>query len=97
MPESTSPDTPTFFANLATVQVATDEVNIEFRRFMRTHEEFHRLTEGGKQPLPPVSDEEVYRVPPVARVVLTFTSARLLRDNLNGLLSQFEETRKPGG
>ncbi len=96
MPETPpSPDKyPVYYANVVTVHVSVDEVTLECRRYMPEHKEIWRLTQGGKQAPPALTDEQVYNVPPVAKVVMTFTAARLLRDNLTELLQQIEQQRK---
>ena len=96
MPESTSPNPPTFFANVATIHVNVDEVSIEFRRVMPPHSKVWELSKGATQPIPPWTDDNLYKVEPVAKVVLTFLGAKALRDNLIKLLPNFEELRKQG-
>lgn len=93
MPESMPSEPPTYFANLTTIHVNVDEVTIEFRRLMKPHAELWSLQ--GKQ-TPPLTDDDVYRVPVEAKVVLTFVGAKTLLDNLNRILPQFAEMRKQG-
>jgi hypothetical protein len=95
MPEDRPPEPPTFFANIATIHVNVDEVSIEFRRVLLPHGMIWRVSQG-KEPTLPTSDEELYKFPPTAKVVLTFLAAKALRDNLNTLLPAFEEQRKKG-
>src|SRR5690349_10425569 len=95
MSESTSPEPPTFFANVATMQLGTDEAYIELRRVMQTHSDVWRATKGSGE-VPKLSDEAIYAAPVVARIVLTFRAARGLRENLNTLMPTFEERRKAG-
>jgi hypothetical protein len=87
---------PTFFANVATVHVAVDEVSLEFRRFMPAHREIWKETEGGKKPPRQPIDDDVYSVEPIVKVVLTFSGAKALFQNLDTLLPQIEKLRKEG-
>jgi hypothetical protein len=91
MPEPVEP--PTFFANMATIHVTLDEVSIEFRRVMKAHKELAEAAKGGTD-VPPLTEQDLYASPPIAKVVLTFLAARVLRDNLNNLMAQFEQMRK---
>jgi len=95
MPEERSPEPPTFFANVATIHVNVDEVSIEFRRVLLPHATLWRASQS-KEPGLPTTDEDLYRFPPTAKVVLTFLAARALRDHLNQLLPTIEEQRKKG-
>ncbi len=84
---------PTFFANIATVHVGVDEVSIEFRRIMKPHKELSAIAKAGGE-VPPFTEADMYETPPAAKVVLTFLAARLLRENLNNLMPNFEQLRK---
>jgi hypothetical protein len=94
MPEEITP--PTFFGNIITAHVTTDEVSFEVRRLMPTHSQISEVTKGGREPMKPLTESDVYAIPPIAKVVLTFTAAKNLRDNLNTLITQMEEARKRG-
>lgn len=90
------PTPPTYFGNAVTVIVGTDEASIEIRRLMPTHKEFDEATKRGTQASPPVTPEQFYNSPPIAKIVLTFTAAKYLRDILTSLLPRFEASRKEG-
>jgi hypothetical protein len=96
MPESTLPDPPTFFANVATIHVNIDEVSIEFRRVTPEHANVWAATKGGTLPTPTLTDTDIFKLVPIARVVLSFRGAKVLKDNLDKLLPRFEEMRKQG-
>jgi len=97
MTEATNePAPPIYFANAVTAIVNADEVSLEFRRLALSHAEFAKRTKDGAEPLPPVTPAEFYGSPPVAKVVLTFTAAKFLRDNLGTLIARFEQSRKEG-
>src|SRR2546426_12763715 len=97
MPESMSPEPPTFFANIATIHVNVDEVSIEFRRFMKPHAELWKtFKDSGGKDGPPLTDDDVYKFEPIAKGVLTFVGAKTPRDNLNKLMTNSEEMRKQG-
>ena len=89
------PGPPTYFANIATVHVTSDEVSIECRRILVPHAKLARLAKVSP-PVPALTEEELYTEQPVAKIVLTFTAAKSLRDNLNNLVGQFEKQRKEG-
>ena len=90
------PAPPTYFANAVSVQINSDEVSIEFRRLMPSHAEFARLTKDGTQAAPLPTAEQFYAIPPITKVVLTFSAAKFLRENLTTLLPTFEQARKDG-
>jgi hypothetical protein len=95
MSEERSLEPPTFFANIATIHVNVDEVSIEFRRVLLPHATIWRASQG-KEPGLPATDDDLYKFPPAAKVVLTFLAAKALRDNLNALLPAIEEQRSKG-
>ncbi len=90
------PAPPTYFANAVTVNINADEVSLEFRRLTVSHGEFARITKHGTQPAPTLTPEQFYAISPIAKVVLTFTSAKFLRDTLDSLIPTFEQARKEG-
>ena len=97
MAEATDePTPPTYFANAISVLVNADEVSIEFRRLVQSHAEISKATQAGTQPVPKGTAEDFWTIPPVAKVFLTFTAAKFLRDNLITLMPQFEKARKDG-
>lgn len=86
----------TYYANLVSVHVTVDEVSLEFRRWMLPHREIWKQTAGGKKPPTQPSDEDVYAIDPVAKVVIAFTGAKALKEQLDSLLPQIEKLRKQG-
>lgn len=94
MPDQAAP--PIFFGNLVTAHVNVDEVSLEVRRFMPPHAEISEATKGGKEPMKPLTEADVYTIPAIAKVVLTFSAAKALRDSLDTLLPQLEDARKLG-
>jgi len=76
--------------------VNVDEVSVEFRRVTPPHANVWETSKGGTQSPPALTDDEVFRIEPIARVVLSFRAAKNLRDNLDKLLPKFEEARKQG-
>lgn len=96
MPETPRDSTPTYFANIATVHVNVDEVSIEFRRVLIPHRDIWLRSERGTQSLPALSEEELYRTDPIVKIVLTFSGAKALSENLTALLMQIEPLRRTG-
>jgi hypothetical protein len=85
---------PVFHANIATIRVNAEQVTVEFRDIDMEHSDAWRRSEKGTKPIPPLTDDEIYAIPPVARVVMTYTAAKYLQANLNTLMPQVEEWRK---
>jgi|KBSSwiStaDraftv2_1062776.scaffolds.fasta_scaffold85456_3 hypothetical protein len=89
---------PTFYANIVTSNLSTDDLTMEFRRIDRPHNEVMSLETPGA-PLtiiPPPGPAQILALPPVARVVLTYTAAKVLKDYLDGALPRAEQARKMG-
>jgi hypothetical protein len=91
--DQTPSDPPTFYGNIATVHVNVDEVSIEVRRILIPHGTLWRQSQG-KEPATVWSDDEVYKYPPIAKIVLTFLAAKQLRETLNTMFPSIEEQRK---
>lgn len=91
---SNEPAPPTYFANAVTVIMNPDEMTLEFRRTEISHAEHARLY--GDQPQRPLTPEQFWAYPPIAKVFLTFAAAKYLRNTLNDLVTKFEQTRKEG-
>lgn len=89
---------PTFYANLVTSNLNTDDLMMEFRRIDRPHSEVISFETPGA-PLtiiPPPAPAQILALPPVARVVLTYTAAKMLKDYLDDALPRAEHARKTG-
>ena len=92
-------DVPTFFANIVTSNLTTDELSMELRRVDRPHKQFVKAQAEG-QPLIIIAaptPEEIMSHPPVARIVVTFSAAKMLKQYLDVALPRAEEARKIGG
>lgn len=95
MPDETGPgETPTYFANIVTMNMSVDEMVIEFRRYLKAHKDLSLGTGPELKPIPPPAADEILGVEPVVRVVLTFSAAKGLMQYLNQALPQFEQLRK---
>ncbi len=84
---------PTFYANVVTASVDPDVVYLELRRYITPHRDMYRMTQPAGE-VPAISGEAVYAIDPVARVVLTYTAARLLQQNLNDLIPKMVSARR---
>lgn len=88
---------PTYFANIVTMQVNADETVLEFRRIITPHREQLKVQpSGGVIQIPAPTAEKIFEVDPVARVVLTYSAVKGLRENLNSILPGAEKARKTG-
>lgn len=97
MPETTSPpEPPTYFANVATMVLNVDGMTIELRQYLPPHKDLFKLVGNEVRPIPPPTWDDLYKVQPVARVVLTFTAVRALKAYLDQTLPQMENARKTG-
>lgn len=95
MPEETGRhDTPTYFSNVVTMLLSADEMTIEFRRYMPSHKEFLKSSGRDLVSIPSPSPEKIYQVEPVARVVLTFTAVKMLKQYLDTAFPQIEKQRR---
>lgn len=88
---------PSYHANIVTCNLTVDELVLELRRVDLPHDALLKAA-GGKAlvhvpaPLP----EQVMSYPPIARIILTFTSANSLKDYLNGAVPPVEAARREG-
>jgi hypothetical protein len=89
-----SPPTPTYYANFVTSVLTADDLVMELRRFDRPHRE--SSSSGLYTLLSPVALADIMNREPVARVVMTFSAAKALKDYLNNALPRIEEVRKTG-
>jgi len=94
MPEATGwHGTPTYFANVVTLNITVDEVVIELRRFFQAHKDLALDTQALK-PISAPSPDEIFKLEPIARVVLTFSTAKALMQLLDQAVPQFEQKRR---
>lgn len=92
--ESGKHDPPTYFANFASTTLNVDEMTIEFRRYSPPHKELLKTSSQEVVPVPPPSAQDIYQVEPVARVVLTFSAVKALKQYLDTAFPQIEKQRK---
>lgn len=91
--ETSMNEPPTFFANVVTMNLNADELVMEFRRFMVAHRDFLKAGEGIQLVKPPMP-EDVFKVDPVVRVVLSFSAVRSMKQYLDQALPQIEHLRR---
>lgn len=92
--ETGKQEPPTYFANVATTILNVDEMTVEFRRYTPPHKEVFKRTGKEMVPVPAPPPEEIYQLEPVARVVLTFTAARALKQYLDAAFPEIEKQRR---
>ena len=98
MPDAVVHDVPTYYANIVTSNLNADDLTMEFRRIDRPHNKFLDGESSG-QPLtiiPPATLGEIMEQQPVARIVLTFSAAKSLKQYLDAALPRAEQARKTG-
>jgi len=98
MADSDAQGVPTYHSNIVTSNLTTDDLTIELRRVDLPHERFLKAQVPG-QPLtmiPPPTPADIMALPPVARVVLTYSAARALKQYLDVALPRAEEARRAG-
>lgn len=85
---------PAYFANVVTTNLYPDELVMELRRHFQEHKILGVAQ--GTQPadVAPPSAEEIFRTEPIARVVLTFTAAKGLKDYLDQAIPIMEKRRR---
>ncbi len=98
MDETRKSLTPTYFANVVTMNMSVDEMIIELRQ---VHQEHKQLFQGQKPEdigtvtwTKPPAPDEMLSIEPVARVVLTFTAAKNLKRYLDDVLPKMESARR---
>ena len=87
----------TVHSNFATMSYAGDQVIIEFRDYLMSHAEMFEkagTSTGATGELVPPSMGDVYRIPPSARVVLTYASAKFILEWLSANLGTVDKNRK---
>lgn len=85
---------PIYFANLVTTILNVDELTMEFRRYISSHMDLLKTPSQQVKLIPPPSPQEITQLEPVARVVLTFTAAKALKQQLDQVFPQIEQQRK---
>jgi hypothetical protein len=84
---------PTFHANIVTSNLNTDEMTMELRWFAQPHRNW--IQEGtGVTTIPPASPRELMAADPVAKVVLTFSAVKALKQYLDQAFPEIEKARK---
>ena len=97
MSEATSKQAPPiYFANLVTLTVTVDEAVLEFRRTTSPHKETKLKTDVPVTVIPAPTPDQIMAIDPVATVVLTYTAAQALRENLGNMLAQVDKARRAG-
>jgi hypothetical protein len=80
-----------------TANINVDELVLELRRVTKPHRDtLPDDTKGAIVPLPPMTSQDVKKVEPVARVVMTFSAAKSLYDFLTQAVPEFEAARRSG-
>ncbi|MGH2362465.1 MAG: hypothetical protein ACRDGM_18225 [bacterium] len=87
---------PTFYGNIATAQINTDELVLEIRSIRLPHSKIGQSSEAPMIDVPPVTPQEAFSVEPVARVVLTFNAARSLQSFLVTAIATMDQRRRGG-
>jgi hypothetical protein len=89
---------PTYFANIVTSNMTTDELTLEFRRFDQPHFVAASLEKSGETVtiIPPPRIEDIFATAPVARITITYAAAKTLKEYLDVVLPRAERARKAG-
>jgi len=69
---------------------------MEIRQYLPPHRDLLAAKAPGMVTMPPPNPEEVFKLVPVARVVLSFSAVRALKVYLDQALPQMETARKVG-
>ena len=98
MPDETiRSEAPTYFANVVTMNLDADQMVMEFRQNLPLHRKaLAQLTSTEVVELKPPSPQELISLEPVARVVLTFTAVRYLKQYLDKAFPMIEARRAIG-
>jgi len=98
MEQQDRPTPPTFFANIVTSNMNPDELTMEFRSFDLPHHLGASIEKAG-EPLtivPPPKLEEIYSTSPIARITITYSAAKALKEYLDVALPRAERARQAG-
>jgi hypothetical protein len=96
------PQPPTYYANFVTSMLTVDDLLLELRRVDRAHRDWLASPPPGKSasgtftPVPALTSAEIMEHEPIARVVMSFSSAKALSNYLNAALPAIEEARRTG-
>lgn len=95
MPDETnSSDPPTYFANVLTMNLDVDQMVMELRQNLPLHREaFAHVTTADVVDIKPRTPQELLTLEPVARVVLTFTAVRALKQYLDKAFPLIQASR----
>lgn len=95
--EANTPEPPTYFANIVSMTLDPDQMIIELRQNLPGHRGTipHVSTPGITETTPP-TPQEIMNLEPVARVVLTFTAVRALKQYLDKAFPMIEAKRTTG-
>jgi hypothetical protein len=98
MSEPASPNVPTFHGNMVTMQVNTDDLTLEVREIRIPHSRYgeQQNTRSEVISVPALTPQEIYKIEPIVRVVLTFSAARALKSFLETTLPKQEAARRAG-
>ena len=87
---------PTYYANVVTSNLNVDELILELRRVLVPHRDTMKATVDKIVLIPPIPPEQMMKEEPLARVVMTFTAAKILKEYLEQALPRVEDARKKG-
>ncbi len=85
----------TFFGNFVTANINSDELVLEVRDVRLPHKDTLKGAAGASVvDVPAPTPEQIYAIEPVARIVLTFTTAKFLKNFLDNAFPTAEKNRK---
>lgn len=84
----------TYHANIVTSNLNVDEMVMEFRRYTPSHKDWIGKSGGQLTQIPAPTAEEIVAVAPIARVVITFSAARALKQYLDHAFPEIDKARK---
>lgn len=98
MPDETNrSEPPTYFANIVTMNLDADQMVMELRQNLPLHREtLAHLTTADVVEITPPTPQELISSEPVARMVLTFTAVRYLKQYLDKAFPLIEARRATG-
>ena len=97
MPEANNQQQPpTYYANVVTSILNVDELVLELRRVLVPHRDTMKASADKIVVIPPITPEQMMREEPLARVVITFTAAKGLKEYLDQTVPRIEDARKKG-
>ena len=91
----TSQGPPTYYANFVTSMINVDELTMEFRRLIVPHKDFW-AGDLSVVEVPPLAPAKLAETEPIARVVITFTAVKALKDYLDQVMPKIEKSRTTG-